>query len=66
MSKVEQIEDQVSKLSARDLARFRAWYAEFDVDAWDRQIEQDCASGKLDQLAEKALQAHAIGSTRTL
>ncbi|MDE2149703.1 MAG: hypothetical protein KGJ55_07715 [Gammaproteobacteria bacterium] len=66
MSKVEQIADQVRKLSPEELARFRAWYSQFDADAWDREIDQDVASGKLDQLAEKALRAHASGHTSAL
>lgn len=66
MSKVEQIEVQVSKLSPRELTRFRAWYSNFDADVWDHQLEQDAASGKLDQLGDSALQAHASGSTRVL
>lgn len=66
MSKVEQIESQVSKLSQQELAQFRAWYAAFDADAWDRQLEQDVASGKLDSMAGKALEAHGAGKTRAL
>lgn len=66
MSKVEQIELQVSELSQRDLAHFRTWYAAFDADAWDHQLEQDVTAGKLDQLAERALRAHASGSTKSL
>lgn len=66
MSKVEQIEVQVSKLSPQELARFRAWYSMFDADTWDQQIKRDAASGKLDQLAENALHDHTAGSTRAL
>ena len=66
MSKVEQIELQVSGLSQQELAQFRAWYFAFDADAWDRQLEQDAASGKLDSLAEEALRAHAAGKTKAL
>lgn len=66
MSKVEQIELQVSKLSLQELAHFRAWYIQFDADAWDRQMEQDAASGKLDGLAQAAFQAHAAGTTKPL
>lgn len=66
MSKVEQIELQVSRLSQQELARFRAWYFGFDADAWDRQLEQDAAYGKLDSLAEQAIQAHAAGKTKAL
>jgi hypothetical protein len=66
MTKLEQIESQVSELSAQELARFRAWYAGFDAESWDHQIEQDVAAGKLDALADKALADHAIGKTRAL
>ena len=51
MTKVESIERQVRDLSARDLANFREWFAEFDAAEWDRQLEEDVASGKLDRLA---------------
>jgi hypothetical protein len=34
--------------------RFLAWYADFDASAWDRQIEQDVAAGKLDAHAAAA------------
>jgi hypothetical protein len=32
-----------------------AWFAEFDAARWDRQIEEDVAAGRLDALAEEAL-----------
>ncbi|NES72956.1 MAG: hypothetical protein F6K24_51055 [Okeania sp. SIO2D1] len=53
---VEEIELAVSQLSPEELAVFRAWFAEFDAEAWDRQFETDVAAGKLDTLAEEALQ----------
>lgn len=56
----------MSQLSQAELEHFRAWYAEFDADAWDRQIEQDVVAGKLDNLAEIALREHGAGHTRTL
>jgi hypothetical protein len=55
MSTLEQIEDAVRQLSAKDFAAFRAWFAELDGAAWDRQIEEDVAAGRLDALAEEAL-----------
>ncbi|NEP78463.1 MAG: hypothetical protein F6K39_09890 [Okeania sp. SIO3B3] len=53
---VEEIERAVSQLSPEELAVFRTWFAEFDAEAWDRQFETDVAAGKLDTLAEEALQ----------
>jgi hypothetical protein len=52
---VKEIEIAVSKLSREELAAFRAWFAEFDAEAWDRQFEQDVAAGRLDALANEAL-----------
>ncbi len=55
MSTLEEIEDAVRRLSSKDLAAFRTWFAQLDADAWDRQIEQDVAAGRLDALADEAL-----------
>ena len=35
---VEEIERAVRKLSPEELAAFRAWFAEFDAEVWDRQF----------------------------
>ena len=56
MSTVQEIEQAVQELPPQELAAFRAWFAEFDAVAWDRQFEDDVATGRLDQLAEEALQ----------
>jgi len=55
MSTVEEIEDAVRRLSSEDLAVLRAWFAQLDAAAWDRQIEEDVATGRLDPLADEAL-----------
>ena len=55
MRTIEEIEEAVRGLSAQELAAFRAWFTEFDAAAWDRQLEQDIAAGRLDALAEEAL-----------
>ena len=56
MSTVEEIEAAIKKLPADELATLRAWFAEHDADAWDRQFDRDVAEGRLDALAEEALQ----------
>jgi hypothetical protein len=66
MSKIEQIEGAVKQLSAEELSAFRAWFAEFDADAWDRQFEADVKAGKLDALAERVLLEHASGRSTEL
>jgi len=66
MGKIEKIEQDVQALSSDELAQFRAWFLEYDWAAWDRQIERDAASGRLDDLAAKALRDHAAGKTTPL
>ena len=64
MSKVESLEREIEKLTSEELAAFREWFATYDADAWDRQIEGDVTAGKLDRLAADALAAHDRGQTK--
>ena len=66
MGTIEKIEQDVQALSPDELAQFRAWFLEYDWAAWDRQIERDAASSRLDDLAAKALRDHAAGKTTPL
>jgi hypothetical protein len=52
---IEELEKAVAKLPPDDLARFRAWFERFDAARFDEKIERDAKSGKLDRLAEAAL-----------
>jgi hypothetical protein len=66
MSKVEVIEQQIEALSPKELSAFRRWFASFDAKAWDRELEDDASSGRLDQLADEALGEHRDGKTSNL
>ncbi len=66
MGKLENIERQIKDLSPQEMAELREWFAAFDAEAWDRQFEADVRAGKLDALAEKALQTHPSGTTTKL
>lgn len=54
MSSVEEIERAVSELPPKELRRFRVWFAEFEAEIWDRQIERDLRDSRLDALVEEA------------
>ena len=66
MGNVEQLESQVRGLNADELKAFRNWFAQFDAEAWDRQIEADTKNGALSSLADRALADHAAGRSTTL
>ena len=66
MTKIEAIENEVQQLSPAELSSFREWFFAYDSEAWDRQIERDAASGKLEKLASEAVSAHRRGESREL
>ena len=66
MSRVEILEQDIKKLSPSELAAFRSWFFEFDAAEWDRQIEADSATGKLDKLAKIAVKEHKAGKTKRI
>jgi hypothetical protein len=66
MSTVKEIESAVSKLSRDELQTFRSWFQEFDAEAWDRQFERDVHAGKLDALADEALNDLRAGRCKDL
>lgn len=54
MADVKALEQAVEALDPAALAQFRRWFAEFDAAAWDRQLEADSATGRLDALLAEA------------
>ena len=66
MSRVEQIEAEIQRMSSEELAMFRAWFAEFDWESWDRQLAEDVKAGKLDALAALAVRDHESGRSTKL
>jgi len=66
MTRVEQLEQEIGKLSAEEFAQLRVWLMERDWSEWDRRIEADSASGKLDAMMKQALDDHAAGKSRPI
>jgi hypothetical protein len=64
MTKIESLEKEVEQLSPQELRAFRRWFAEFDAELWDEEIERDVAAGKLDRLADAAVAEHKRGEGR--
>ena len=66
MATLEDIEKAVTELPVEQLAKFRAWFDEFEATRFDQKIERDAKAGRLDQLAEQALADFRAGRTREL
>ena len=63
MSTVAEIQEAITKLPEREQKALARWFAEIRADAWDAQIEQDIESGRLEHLAEEALEEFGAGRT---
>ncbi len=63
---IKDIEKKVAKLPRGKLAAFRAWFYRFDAQAWDKQFEDDAQGGKLDRMAEKAMEDFKKGKCQEL
>ncbi len=66
MTRVEHIQTQIKNLSFEEFLQIRTWFAEVDWRAWDEQLEEDVAAGKLDFLLEEAMAAKAENKLRAL
>jgi hypothetical protein len=66
MRTAQEVEKAVSKLPPHELARFRVWFEQFDAEVWDKQFEEDAASGKLDKIADRAIADYKAGKAKEL
>ncbi len=64
MSTVMEIEKAIEKLPTDELFELTYWISSRFSDAWDRQIEVDIRSGRLDDVAAEALLKHRAGGSR--
>ena len=66
MSKVDKIKEAIEALPEEDYVQLRQWFSEKDWEKWDRQIEEDSESGRLDFLIKEALEEKAKGKLKEL
>lgn len=66
MKNIEEIKMAILKLPEPDYERLKNWLSELDWERWDREIEADSNSGKLDFLIAEALEAKKKRTLRDL
>ena len=66
MSNVQELEMAVSQLSDNELMQFSEWFEEFVADQWDKRIEADILSGRLDAAGKCADDEFLAGRARPL
>ena len=66
MTTLLEIEAAIKQLPEGDVRQLSAWLQEYLDEMWDRQIEADLISGKLDKLIAKAEADIAANRVRSL
>ncbi|MBK9209303.1 MAG: hypothetical protein IPL71_13770 [Anaerolineales bacterium] len=61
-----ELEQAITKLSEQELNRFREWFDEYYAEMWDKQIETDAKSGRLDDLLAKVDEEYNAGLSKPL
>lgn len=66
MLKVNEIKAAIESLPEEEYAQLRQWFSERDWQKWDRQIESDSETGKLNFLIGEAFDEKAKGKLKEL
>jgi len=66
MTQLEAIKNAIKRLSAPELEQLLEWFVQYDADAWDKQIQSDASSGRLDKFAEEALNEYKANRAKPL
>jgi len=63
---VEQLEKAIENLPRDEFVRLAAWFAEYEAQQWDRQIEEDQRAGRLDHVIQRVRDDIASGRSKPL
>ena len=63
---VKEIEVAIEQLTASELAELATWFAEYQAQAWDKQIDEDLDAGRLDSLLAEIEAEYDAGQAKPL
>ena len=66
MTNVVELQRAILGLSEAEYTELRRWLMDEDWERWEREFEEDVRAGKLDTLANEALEAKAKGELKAL
>lgn len=66
MAKVDELKTEIEKLPKEEFSELVRWLSEKDWERWDKEIEADSETGRLDFLVREALDAKAKGTLKDL
>ena len=66
METVAEIQQAIMSLSEAEYAELCRWLLDQDWERWEREFDEDVRAGRLDALADEALEAKARGELKCL
>ena len=63
---IKEIESAIAQLPPSELAELAKWFAEYQAQVWDGQLERDVKGGRLDALMREAEQEFEQGRCEPL
>ena len=63
---ITEIESAITQLPPKEIAELVAWLQDYHETVWDKQIEDDLETGRLDKLLAEVDKEHHAGSARPL
>ena len=66
MTRLDHIEKSIAALNDDELKQLAEWFDELRWTRWDRQVEEDASTGRLDRIIGEAKAEIAAGKTRPL
>jgi hypothetical protein len=66
MNSLQDIQSAILQLSKQEFSSLREWLEKLEADQWDHQWEQDVKAGKLESLANQAIQDFRAGKCKQL
>ncbi len=64
MESIDKIKSAITHLPDEEFSSFVTWFQKFEEERWDKELEKDIAEGKLDNLADEALNGFGAGKER--
>ncbi len=66
MDTLTQVEKLISSFKDEELTIFREWFYKFDNQKWDEKLAGDIEAGKLDNIADGALDQFLTGKAKSV
>jgi len=66
MATITEVKETIKKLPDEDFNEFADWFEKLEEERWDKELAKDIAEGRLDDLANEAINEYKSGKCTEL